>query len=204
MLIRRPNYASEYAVSNAPIQYTSSIVMPPNTQSSDNLSPSAYLAQTIDGTAILTAPESTAIPAATIQYTLPSLTAQPIQFNSIEYNTHPTQTAHYYPHSFTSPIDIYDSLQTHKHPSSLLNSYIPSSTILAAQRQRNGALINRQPIYAPQNGFSSPLLRYSSYLYQQGSHQPGYNTIAYSTDQRYSKRSPKLVAERPIKPNIVH
>lgn len=189
MLIRSPTHAPTYGFSNAPIQYASSTVMPPTTQTNASPTLSAYIARTIDGTAVLTAPESTAIPAATLQYTLPSLTSQSIQFNPIEYNTYSTQTAHYYP--FTSSIDIYGSLQAHKHPSNLLDSYIPSSTILAIQRQRNGGLTNRPSIYIPPNGFSSPLVRYSSSLYQQGSQQPGYNTIAYSTAQSYSKRSPK-------------
>lgn len=203
MLIRSQSHESAYDFSNAPIQYAPSTVMPPIAQSSTAPTLSAYIARTIDGTAVLTTPESSAIPAATIQFAPPSLTTQPIHFNPIEFNSHPSQTAHYYPYSFMSPIDIYGSLQAHKHPSSLLDSYIPSSTILVAQRQRNGALTNRQPIYSPPNSFSSPLLRYSSHLYQQGSHQPGYNTIAYSTAQSYSKRSPKLVTERPLKPNIV-
>lgn len=202
--MRSPTHASAYAFSNAPIQYAPSTVVPPTAQSSASPTLSAYIARTIDGTTVLTAPESAAIPAATIQYTLPSLTAQPIQFNPIEYNTHPAQTAHYYPYPFTSPIDIYGSFQAHKHPSSLLDSYTPSSTILAAQRYRNGALMNHKPIYGPPNSFSSSVLRYSLPLYQQGSHQPGYNTIAYSTAQSYSKRSPKLITEPPLKPNIVH
>lgn len=185
MLIKSPTHALAYAFSNAPMQYA-----PSSTQTNTIPTLSKYLARTIDGTAVLNAPKSTTISAATIQYTLPS---QPIQFNRIEYKTPPTQTAHYYPYSFTSPIEMYGSLQAHKYPSSLLDSYIASSTILDAQ-----------PIYAPPNSFSSPLLYYSSLLYQQGSHQPGYSTIAYSTAQSYFKRSSKLLTERPIKPNIVY
>lgn len=182
MLIRSPTHAPTYGFSNVPIQYASSTVMPSNTQTNASPTLSAYIARTIDERAVLTALESAAIPAAT----LPS---KSIQSNPIEYNT---QTAHCYSYPFTPSIDIYGSLQAHKHPSNLLDSYIPSSTILAIQRQKNGGLMNRPSIYIPPNGFYSPLVRYSSSLYQQGSHQPGYNTIAYSTAQSYSKRSPKF------------
>lgn len=68
-----------------------------------------------------------------------------------------------------------------KQPGSLLESYVPSSVILARQR----ALQGRQ-ILQPVVGTAAII---------QGNHQPGYNTIAYSTYQgyTYAKRSPKAV-----------
>lgn len=213
MLFRNPTHTSAYALPGGSIQYSSPLISstvpgPQTTPPSPALQ--TYIPPTVDGTAVLAGPEPTAIPGATFQYAVPPLAAQPIQFQQIEYNPQPLHNAQFYP--FSSPFDIYNSLHIHKQPTSLLDSYIPSSVILAAQRQRNAALAHRQhshPLVNSQfshsltNSFPAPSLSHPTTFYHQGSHQgshqPGYNTIAYSTAQGYSKRSPKLVSERPLK-----
>lgn len=217
MVIRNPNHAQAQAQAYAipSIQYAQ--VTPAEQQHLNGPQPTLAASyvnpSTIDGTAVLQAPESTAIPTATLQYaTVPQLQYAPQALHlqpAVEYvpssqqQFYPTQhhSQQYYPSSqFTSPLDIYHTLQKH-HPTSLLDSYIPSSVILAAQRQRNAALINRQILHAVSGNFGTSSFSHPSHFYQQGSHQPGYNTIAYSTVQGYSKRSPKLVTDRPLKLN---
>lgn len=80
------------------------------------------------------------------------------------------------------PLSNLDFLSPYsKQPTSLLDSYVPSSVILGRQR----ALQARQVLH-PVAGTSAII---------PGNHQPGYNTIAYSTYQgyTYAKRSPKTV-----------
>lgn len=193
MLLRHVHPTQTSAYLDAPIHYVPSSVQQGSSTTPTSQTLSAYIHPA--GAAVLAAPESTAIPAA-IQYAVPAI-AQPIQIQPIEYNSHALHNTQLYP--FNSPIDIYNSLQIHKHPTSLLDSYIPSSIILAAQRQRNGGLVNRHL-----NHQSPHIMHHATAHYQQGSHQPGYNTIAYSTAQGYSKRSPKLVTERPLKLNKIN
>lgn len=173
----------------------------------------------VEETAVLHAPESTAVP--TLQYTIASnpiqstpyhATAHPIQYTqqpiqlqesieyairphqSIEYHTQPTKIQsipiashlHHYLQNYGQPnltptLDFFGAYN--KHPNSLLDSYIPSSVILARQH----LLGNRQLLHATQPS--------ATQLIQHGSHQPGYNTIAYSVPQGYgyAKRSPKLI-----------
>lgn len=211
MLFRSPSHTQAYAIPS--IQYSQqTLVSPaeePSHQHQELSAPqptiaAAYVNPTVENTAVLPAPDTSSIPAATLQYSLPQLQyaahLQPVEYAQ-QYIAPPPQQLHhthqYYPSQhFTSPIDIYHSLQKHQ-PSSLLDSYIPSSVILAAQRQRNAGF-NRQILHAVPGGFP---FQHPSQFYHQGSHQPGYNTIAYSTAQGYSKRSPKLVTERPLKLN---
>lgn len=210
MAFRNPAHTQAYAIPS--IQYA----QPQYVASADQHAPAqhltapqptiaaAYVNPTIDGTAVLQAPESTSIPAATIQYAVPQLqlAAQPLHLQPVA--EYPAPQLHHsnlhYSQHFGSPFDIFHSLQKHQ-PTSLLDSYIPSSVILAAQRQRNAALINRQYLHAVSGNYAPPTFAHPTQFYQQGSHQPGYNTIAYSTAQGYSKRSPKLVTERPLKHN---
>lgn len=204
MVFRNPAHTQAYAIPS--IQYAQ-----PADQHQQIMAPQQNLAAsfvnpTIDGTAVLQAPESNqAIPGTTIQYAVPQLQYAPqaLQYQpAVEYVPQP-QLHHsqpYYPSAaqFTSPLDYFHSLHKH-HPTSLLDSYVPSSVLLAAQRQRNAALMNRQILHAISGNFGAPAFAHPTHFYHQGSHQPGYNTIAYSTVQGYSKRSPKLVTERPLK-----
>lgn len=64
------------------------------------------------------------------------------------------------------------------------------------QRNRNAAISNHHILSALSPNFAPQTLSHPSHFYQHGSHMPGYNTIAYSTAQGYSKRSPKLTSER--------
>lgn len=228
MLFRNPTHTQAYAIpsiqyAQPAIQYAGDQTAPAQHLTAPQLSAAqptlaaTYVNPTIDGAAaVLPAPESTAIPTATLQYAAipqlqlapqplhlhpvapqslhlqPEFIAPPQVHNPHQYYSSPSSSPHY-----ASPVDIYHSLQKHQ-PTSLLDSYIPSSVIWA-QRQRNAALINRQLLHAVSGNFAAPTLAHPTQFYQQGSHQPGYNTIAYSTAQGYSKRSPKLVTERPLK-----
>lgn len=215
MLFRNPAQAQTYTIPS--IQYAQPALVAPAEQTAPSqhlTAPQPTLAATfvsphLEGTAVLPAPESTAIPTAALQYaTIPQLqlAPQPLHLQPVaEFVTSPQiQNSHQYyqssPQHLQSPLDIFHSYQKHQ-PSSLLDSYIPSSVIYAAQRQRNAALINRQILHAVSGNFAAPTLAHPTHFFQQGSHQPGYNTIAYSTAQGYSKRSPKLVTERPLKLN---
>lgn len=218
MVIRNPNQAHAQAYAIPSIQYAQQAALV--TQAENGVPQqhvsgpqptlaASFINPTLDGTAVLPAPESTAIPAGTIQYAaVPQLQYAPQALHlqsAVQYVPSPQlqHSQQYYPSQqhFTSPLDIYHSLQKH-HPTSLLDSYVPSSVIWAAQRQRNAALINRQFLQAVSGNFGgTPSFAHPMQFYQQGSHQPGYNTIAYSTAQGYSKRSPKLVTERPLKLN---
>lgn len=211
MVFRNPTHTQAYAIPS--IQYAQQALITPAEQAIPQQQLAApqptlaasFVNPTIDGTAVLQAPESNAIPATTLQYAVPQLQYAPqaLQFQQpLEYVS-PHQLHHsqpYYPSAaqFTSPLDYFHSLQKHQ-PTSLLDSYIPSSVILAAQRQRNAALFNRQMLHAVSGNFGAPSFAHPTHFFHQGSHQPGYNTIAYSTAQGYSKRSPKLVTERPLK-----
>lgn len=221
MVIRNPNQAQAYAIPSIQYAQQALVTQTENGVAQQHLSgaqptlAASFLNPTLDGTAVLPAPESTAIPHATLQYAaVPQLQYAPQAQQyapqalhlqpAVQYvqspQLHHSQQYYPSPQHFTSPLDIYHSLQKH-HPTSLLDSYIPSSVILAAQRQRNAALINRQFFHAVSGNFGTPSFAHPMQFYQQGSHQPGYNTIAYSTAQSYSKRSPKLVTERPLKLN---
>lgn len=153
------------------------------------------------------APESTPIPASTIPYALPSTHLHPLQLHpTIEYPSHPYHSHPYQPHQphlfqpqLAAPYDLLRSL-FHKQPANLVESYIPSSLLYAMQRNRNAAYTNAHILSAvPAPNFAVPTLGHPTHLLQQGSHQPGYNTIAYSTAQTYSKRSPKLMPDHPGK-----
>lgn len=161
-------------------------------------------------TAVLHAPEPTAVPtpSASIPYRVPPAgftytAAHPVTYaqqhlqvqpsiayelpqqQSILYH-HPKPLVHqqllapssHYTPAYASNIDFFAPYG--KQPNSLLESYVPSSVILARQR----ALQSRQLLH--------PILQNPSI---HGNHQPGYNTIAYSTHQTvsYAKRSPKAV-----------
>lgn len=176
--------------------------------------------------AVLHAPEPSAVPTppATVQYRLqpsalggypgahplqyasqqlqiqPSLAYELPQQQSIVYH-HPKPLVqqqfvpaqiHNHHHPFTSATNLDFFNPYGKQPNSLLESYVPSSVIL--QRQR--ALQQARQLYHPSIGSNSPSIY--------GNHQPGYNTIAYSTYQgyTYAKRSPKAVTANNIKPNI--
>lgn len=218
MVFRNPSHAQAYAMPS--IQYAQSALVGPGeapvpqqhlTAPQSPLAAS-FVSPTIDtAAAVLPAPDSTAIPHATLQYAVPSqlqyapqaLHLQPaVDYVAPQLSHQLHHSQPYYPSPYTSPVDIFHSLHKH-HPTSLLDSYIPSSVILAAQRQRNSALINRQILHAVSGNFAaSPAFHaHPTQFFHQGSHQPGYNTIAYSTAQGYSKRSPKLVTERPLKLN---
>lgn len=163
---------------------------------------------------VLPVPGSTAIPTAALQFAIPATNyppphAHPIQFaapihlpptnfapnfeylpphhshNSHQFYTPPTA------HFSSSPLEWLHSL-FNKQPTSLLDSYVPSS-LLYAMRQR-GLRLHSIP-----SNVNTVTIAHPTSLYQQGSHMPGYNTIAYSTAQGYSKRSPKIVNERPLK-----
>lgn len=210
MVFRNPAHTQAYAIPS--IQYAQpNPLVAPNDQSSPVQHLTApqptiaatFVNPTIDGTAVLPAPESTAVP--TLQYAVPQLqyAHQPLHLQPVPdyapqhqlHNTHLQYQSHYAPQ-----LDFFHSFPKH-HPSSLLDTYIPSSLLYAAQRQRNAALLNRQLLHTVSANFPSQTLAHPTHFYQQGSHQPGYNTIAYSTAQGYSKRSPKLVTERPLKHN---
>lgn len=214
MLFRNPTHTAAYAISGGQIQYPGTTVISPSVQPTAPTNAAYAAAQpTIDGTAVLAAPESTAIPAATIQYALPAqfathhqLQYQPIEFTASAPAPVPVSIGHNQQfYHFASPIDVFHSLAAHKHPTSLLDSYIPSSVILAAQRQRGASLSHagRSAHHVPTALFQ-PAATHPTAFYHQGSHQPGYNTIAYSTAQGYSKRSPKLVTDRPLKLNKIN
>lgn len=201
------------AVSQVPaIQYNSiendqHLQPPPNQHLAAPQPTVSYAARpnTLEETAVLHAPESTAIP--TFQYIIPAgshhVTAQvplqlqqPIEYglqpqhHHVEYHApvhpKPNYLQHFSQH-FTPSLDLFG--QYNKHPLSLLDSYIPSSVVLARQRGQLSHL---------GGGGGRNLLHtipQATHLIQQGSHQPGYNTIAYSTHQDYSgyaKRSPKF------------
>lgn len=204
-------HTQAYAVPNVPsIQYSSvenqHLQPTPNQHLAAPQPTVSYASRPtpLEETAVLHAPESTAIP--TFQYILPSAThhvtgpavplqlQQPIEYalqphHPIEYHAPVQKQHHYLQHysqHFTPTLDLFG--QYNKHPLSLLDSYIPSSVVLA--RQRGLANIG--------GGGGRNLLHanpHATHLIQQGSHQPGYNTIAYSTHQDYSgyaKRSPKF------------
>lgn len=206
MLFRNAGHAQAYTFPS--IQYAQQPLAPAEQAAPQHqlAAPQPTLAAsfpTLEGTAVLPSPESSAVPTAAVQYVPHIQYAAPQQLHlqpAVEYLA-PHQLHHshqYYPTHFTSPLDIYHSLQKHQ-PTSLLDSYVPSSVLLAAQRQRHTPLINRQLLHPFPAHFAS--LAHPTQFYHQGSHQPGYNTIAYSTAQGYSKRSPKLVTERPLKLN---
>lgn len=157
----------------------------------------------LEETAVLHAPESTAIPS--FQYiiptgshhvpahTVPLNLPQPIEYalhppsHPLEYHVplHKPNFLQHYGQHFTPALDLFG--QYNKQPISLLDSYIPSSLVLARQRGLIGGGAGRNLLH------SAP--PHATHLIQQGSHQPGYNTIAYSTHQDYSayaKRSPKF------------
>lgn len=172
----------------APTQVPTAVAAQPHLVTPQSTLAATFINPTIDTTAVLSPPESTAIPAGT-------LLLQP----AVDYSHQLHHSHQYYPQQLTSPFDILQSLQK-QHPTSLLDSYVPSSVIWAAQRQRNAALFNRQILHPIHGNFVGPTIAHPTHqFYQHGSHQPGYNTIAYSTAQGYSKRSPKLVTERPLK-----
>lgn len=212
MLFRNPAHTQAYAFPS--IQYTQPAALvapgdqptPPQHLTAPQPTIAAtYVSPTIDETAVLPAPESTSIPAATLQYAVPQfqLTSQSLHLQPVAEYAPPPQLHNsqlQYPSHYAPQLDFFHSFPRH-HPTSLLDSYIPSSVILSSQRQRNAALINRQLLHAVSANFPSPTFAHPTQFYQQGSHQPGYNTIAYSTAQGYSKRSPKLVTERPLKHN---
>lgn len=176
----------------------------------------SYATRPLEQTAVLHAPESTAIPA--FQYIIPSgsqhLTthALPLQLpqtleyalqppHPLEYHAHAhvPKPAHYlqphYSQHYTPSLDLFGAFN--KNPLSLLDSYIPSSVILARQRGLAG-IAAAFGIGGGGGGAGRNLLHtipQATHLYHQGSHQPGYNTIAYSTHQDYNgyaKRSPKF------------
>lgn len=167
------------------------LAAPHSTLAATFLNPTSGNYPTIDATAVLPSPEPTAIPTGT-------LLLQP----TVDYAQQLHHSQQYYPHQLTSPYDILQTLQK-QNPTSLLDSYVPSSVIWAAQRQRSAALLNRQILHPIHGNFLTPTIAahptQQFYQHHHGSHQPGYNTIAYSTVQGYSKRSPKLVSERPLK-----
>lgn len=215
-------HTQAYGVPNGPsIQYSSveseQHVQPaPNQHLSAPQPTVSYAARPnpLEETAVLHAPESTAIPSfqyiipggahhITAAQTVPLQLPQPIEYalqpqpqphpqpHPIEYHV-PLQKPNYLQHfsqHFTPTLDLFG--QYNKHPISLLDSYIPSSVILA--RQRGLAHIG-----GGGGGGGRNLLHtvpQATHLIQHGSHQPGYNTIAYSTHQDYSgyaKRSPKF------------
>lgn len=193
MVFRNPAHAQPFAYPSiqyaqpglvAPTQIPTAVAAQPHLSAPQSTLAATFINPTIDATAVLPSPEPTGIPAGT-------LLLQP----AIDYSQQ------YYPHQLTSPYDILQSLQK-PNPTSLLDSYVPSSVIWAAQRQRNAPLLNRQILHPIHGNFIAPTIAAhpAQQFYQHhGSHQPGYNTIAYSTVQGYSKRSPKLVTERPLK-----
>lgn len=204
MVIRNPAHAQAFAYPSiqyahaqpglvGPTQVPTAVAAQPHLAPPQSTLAATFINPTIDGTAVLPSSEPTALPAGT-------LLLQPAVDYPQQLHHHSQQ---YYPHQLTSPYDILQSLQK-PNPTSLLDSYVPSSVIWAAQRQRNtAALLNHRQILHPIHGnFIAPTIAAhpAHQFYQHhGSHQPGYNTIAYSTVQGYSKRSPKLVAERPLK-----
>lgn len=174
----------------APTQVPTAVAAQPHLANPQSTLAATFINPTIDGTAVLPPPQPTSIPAGT-------LILQP----AIDYSHQLHHSQQYYPHQLTTPYDLLQSLQK-PHPTSLLDSYVPSSVIwAAAHRQRNAPLLNRQYLHPIHGNFIAPTIAHpAQQFYQQhGSHQPAYNTIAYSTAQGYSKRSPKLVSERPLK-----
>lgn len=216
-----PTHTQAYTVPNIPIQYQShhaSLATVPQQHHQTHLvSPQPTIAYTptvpAEESSVLHVPETTAIPSPAIHYTItpshqitslpqgPSLqyAPQPLQLqSSLEYILPPKQTIEYqagaalhkspqltagaqytqnYAQAFTPTLDFFGAYNN-KQPKSLLDSYIPSSVILVHQRSLGRQIYNQ---HAP-----------SIVQQQHGSHQPGYNTIAYSTYQGYghSKRSP--------------
>lgn len=217
-----PTHTQAYTVPNIPIQYQTHHTALPVVQQQQQhqtthlVAPQPTIAYTptvpAEENSVLHAPETTAIPSPAIHYTItPSHQvtslphAAPLQYApqqvqiqpSLEYVLPPKQTVEYqapatlhkpsylnvgqqytqnYAQSFTPTLDLFGAYN--KQPKSLLDSYIPSSVVLAHQRALGRQLYNNHG---------------SSFgVQQQGSHQPGYNTIAYSTYQGYghSKRSP--------------
>lgn len=176
-----------------PTQVPTAVAPQPHLAAPQSTLAATFINPTIGATAVLPSPEPTAIPAGT-------LLLQPAVDYSHQLHHHHAQQYPQYAHQLT--YDILQSLQK-PHPTSLLDSYVPSSVIWAtAQRQRNSPFLNRQILHPIHGNFITPTIAHpAQQFYQQphGSHQPGYNTIAYSTAQAYSKRSPKLVTERPLK-----
>lgn len=189
MVFRNPAPAQTFAYPSiqyaqpgfvAPTQIPTAVAAQPHLATPQSTLAATFINPSIEATAVLPSPEPTAIPAGT-------LLLQPLHHSQ-----------QYYPHQLTSPYDILQSLQK-PHPTSLLDSYVPSSVIWAAHRQRNAALLNRQILHPIHGNFIAHPAQQFYQQHHHGSHQPGYNTIAYSTAQGYSKRSPKLVTERPLK-----
>lgn len=195
MIFRNPTHSQafayqpiQYAQSGlvAPTQVPTAVAAQPHLTAPQSTLAAAFLNQNLDTTAVLTPPEPTAIPAGTL-----------FLHPAADYSQQLHHSHQYYPQQLTS-FDILQSLQK-PHPTSLLDSYVPSSVIWAAQRQRNTALLNRQILRPIHGNYVGPTIAHPvQQFYRHGSHQPGYNTIAYSTMQGYSKRSPKLVTERPF------
>lgn len=201
MVIRNPAHGQAYAYPSiqyaqpglvAPTQVPTAVAAQPHLAAPQSTLAATFINPTIDGTAVLPSPEPTALPTGT-------LLLQPAVDYPQQLHHHAQQ---YYPHQLTSPYDILQSLQK-PNPTSLLDSYVPSSVIWAAQRQRNpAALLSHRQILHPIHGnFGNFIAAHPAqqFYHHHGSHQPGYNTIAYSTVQGYSKRSPKLVTDRPLK-----
>lgn len=198
-----PTHTQAYAIQNVPAQYGHQ----QHSQQLETSQPAAGYSHSvgpIEEQSALRPPESTASPISNAHYGIQSnsfayqppqqqqlhYSPQQIQFQqSLEYTLPPQQTIEYhapkvtslasppyaqnYAQQFTPTIDFFGSFN--KQHTSLLDSYIPSSVIIARQRA-----LGRQLAQSAAN--------------THGSHQPGYNTIAYSTPQGYgyAKRSPKI------------
>lgn len=223
-----PTHTHAYTLPSLPFQYHSHHGSLPNIQATHQThlvapQPTIAYAPTVpaEENSVLHTPETTAIPSPAIHYSItpshqvtslphahslqyaPHIQVQP----SLQYILPPKQTIEYqaaaplhkpshlnigpqythtqnYAQSYAPTLDLFGAYN--KQPKTLLDSYVPSSVVLAHQRQLGRPFYNH---LAPSIG-----------VQQQGSHQSGYNTIAYSTFQGYghSKRSPISIATAPL------
>lgn len=190
MLFRNPAHGqaiqyAQHGLVGGPTQVPTAVAAQPHLSAPQSTLAATFINPGLDATAVLPTPEPTALPGG-------ALFLQPTIDYSHQYYPHPQQL---------TSLDILQSLQK-PHPSNLLESYVPSSVIWAAQRQRNAGLFGRQFLHPNHGNFAGHTLAHPlQQFYQHGLHpiNNAYNTIAYSTAQGYSKRSPKLVTERPLK-----
>lgn len=187
-----PTHTEAYAVQGLPS--TAHPLPVPNQHLSAPQSQITYVhPNSIEDGSLINAPESTAIPAVQYISSEPQLQSfplhQPIQYalphQSLDYRSHGIASYHQ-PH-FSPTLDFFGAFN--KHATSLLDSYIPSGLILARQRG-----LGAGKLFPPLSIQQHPTHTQAFY---HGSHQPGYNTIAYSTYQGggYAKRSANVPAK---------
>lgn len=162
-------------IPSPPIQYT--------------ITPSHQLASLAHGPSLQYAPQQVQFQPS-LEYILPP--KHQVEYQTLQKSPHISVVPHYtqnYAQSFTPTLDLFGAYN--KQPTSLLDSYIPSSVIIARQRALGRQLYQQQHQHQQQLHHHHHHQVPSFNIQQYGSHQPGYNTIAYSTAQGYgqSKRA---------------